>query len=137
MLRVDANLAAAIPPNLAEADEVLTRYGRWAMDRRSAARCGSAERDYVGPRRAEVERDPRELLMPPWEAMAAHRALIRVPDVERVVLHVLYVPRRLPPATQLRLLGVPPRLSQLRHLAGLRMFNNLYRLSLLQSDRRI
>ena len=58
------------------------------------------------------------------EALVCQRALARVADRERMVLSVLYIPRRLPPEAQLRLLRIPPQLSQQRHLAGLQIFDN-------------
>ena len=48
--------------------------------------------------------------------------------MERAVLAVLNVPRRMPVDQQFRLLRLPPRLTQQRHLSGLRMFDNLRRL---------
>lgn len=62
------------------------------------------------------------------DALICQRALARVPDRERVVLAVLYIPRRTPPEVQLRILRIPPQLSQQRHLLGLRIFNNMRRL---------
>jgi hypothetical protein len=121
------NFAAIIPPQLAEADQVLTRYGRWAMDRVRRQCCGSAEGMYRSPQNDD-DRAPREMLLPAWQAMAAHRALIGVPDRERIVLHILYVPKRLTVQVQLRRLRIPPQLSQQRHLLGLRGFANLYAL---------
>ena len=52
-----------------------------------------------------------------------------MPDVERAVLTVLYVPQRMPVEQQLRLLRVPPRLCRERHLRGLQMFSTLWRLT--------
>jgi hypothetical protein len=52
-----------------------------------------------------------------------------VPDQERVVLTILYVPQRMPLEQQLRLLRVPPRLCRERHQRGLQMFWTLWRLS--------
>ena len=61
------------------------------------------------------------------DALVCQRALARVPDVERAVLAVLYVPRRMPVDQQFRLLRLPQA-----HAAappvGLRMFDNLRRL---------
>ncbi len=121
------NFAADIPPELREADELLTRYGRWACDRRHRRRCGSAEGRYRAPANDD-DRQPRELLQPDFEALQCQRALARVPDLERVVLTVLYVPQRMPVELQLRLLRVPPRLCRERQLRGLRMFWTQWRL---------
>lgn len=123
------NISAQIPPSLREADERLTAYGRWAMYRRPVKRCGSAEGAYM-PGAGEVKesrREPREVLIGPDEAMRCQRALAKVPDRERIVLTVLYVPRGIHAEKQLRLLRIPARLSQQRHLDGLRMFGNMLR----------
>ena len=126
------DLAAKVPADLQEADEALLLYGRWAMQRVRQHRCGSAEGMYV-PGAGEVQeakREAREVLMQTADAMICQRALAKVPDVERIVLSVLYIPkhngpRLIPPQAQLRVLGIPPRLSQERHLRGLRMFANI------------
>ena len=104
----------------------LTR-GCWACDRRHRRRCGSAERRYRAPANDD-DRQPRELLQPDFEALQCQRALAWVPDLERVVLTVLYVPQRMPVELQLRLLRVPPRLCRERQLRGLRMFWTQWRL---------
>jgi hypothetical protein len=123
------NFAADIPQALHEADEMLTRYGRWASNSgRSARTCGSAEGSYrPGAGDAlEARRDVVSAGLSQAQRVAAQRALARVPEAERVVLTVLYIPRRLPIGAQLRLLQVPPQLSVERHLRGLRMWWNLY-----------
>lgn len=92
--------------------------------------CGSAEGNYR-PGAGEVmesRREPGEVLMPTHEALNCQRALQRVPDLNRVVLAILYVPAKIRPEHALRLLRIPPRLSQERHLTGLKMFNNLHRI---------
>lgn len=123
------NIAADIPLSLADADEALTLYGRWAADRDSRRRCGSAEGMYraEGWHAVEDRRAPKGIGLTLVDALVCQRALARVPDHERTVLSILYVPRRLPAAAQLRMLRIPPRLAQERHLAGLRMFDNLRR----------
>lgn len=121
------NFAADIPLGLREADELLTRYGQWARDRMHRRRCGSAEGRYRAPANDD-DRQPREVLQPDFEALRCQRALARVPELERVVLAVLYVPQRIPVEVRLRWLRIPPRLCRERHLRGLRMFHN--RLSL-------
>ena len=120
------NIAAEIPLNLQEADERLHRYGRWAMDRQLRRSCGSAEGRYRSFQDDE-DRAPREMLQHIDEALVCQRALARVPEQERKVLTILYVPQRLPIEAQLRLALIPPRLCQERHLRGLRMFDNLYK----------
>lgn len=124
-MRVLEDYAATIPPSLAEADELLTRFGRWAMHRHRKMRCGSAEGHYRAPPNDD-DRQPREIVMAAADAMAVQRALARVADRERVVLTVLYVPQRLPVQAQLRILRIPARLCRERHLAGLRMFSNVH-----------
>lgn len=128
-MKKNSGIACDIPMALREADEILTRYGRWAFDRSTDRRCGSAEGAYRAPQDDE-DRKPRESLMATHDALAAQRALQRVPDRERIVLNVLYIPKRLPPEAQLRILRIPPALSRERHLNGLRMFANLYSLAL-------
>jgi hypothetical protein len=120
------NLAALIPLNLQEADERLTRYGRWAKERLRRQRCGSAEGQYRSFQDDE-DRAPREMLQHIDEALACQRALAKVPEQERKVLTILYVAHRLPIEAQLRLARIPPRLCQERHLRGLRMFENIFR----------
>lgn len=131
------NFAADIPKELQAADVLLTRYGRWATTSGGSS-CSILGRMYIreadrkesleayNRRRAHV---PGQAMLTTQEALQAQRALAAVPDTERVVLSVLYVPRRLPVEAQLRLLRVPPRLCRERHLHGLRMFWNLHRIS--------
>lgn len=125
------NISADIPADLVRADEVLTQYGRWAAGRPTRHRCGSAERDYRPEawQAVEARRTPKGLGLSLHEALTAQRALASVPDRERAVLVVLYVPRRMPPEVQLRLLRIPAKLSRERHLLGLRMFDNLFRIA--------
>lgn len=120
------DIAADIPPSLRDADELLRRYGRWAMYRYKKQHCASAEGRYQTPPNDD-DRQPREILLSTPDAMVCQRALARVPDRERVVLAILYVPHRLPAEAQLRILRIPPRLSQERHIAGLRMFSDMHR----------
>lgn len=129
MNKENLNLSADIPPSLRNADDALTRYGRWAMYRTAKRACGSAEGNYKAPANDD-DRKPREQLMQMQEALDCQRALARVPDVERVALTILYIPqhvngRLVPAVVQCRLLRLPPRLMQERHLRGLRMFDNL------------
>lgn len=121
------NLAAEIPLDLREADELLAKYGRWAKDRRRYERCGSAEGAYKAPPNDD-DRQPKMLTLTLSEAMACQRALAGVPQAERIVLGVLYIPRKVSVEVQLRRLNVPPRLSRERHLSGLRMWWNRLRL---------
>lgn len=122
------SLAADLPESLLEADEMLARYGRWAVSgARRLRRCGSAEGQYRAPgtMALEARRTPR-VALPEEDRVAAQRALARVPERERQVLIFLYVPARVPPWRALRQAGVPPRLSRERHLVGLRIWWNLF-----------
>ena len=118
------NLTGQIPLNLHEADDRLTRYGRWAMERLRRRQCGSAEGRYRSTQ-DEQDRQPAEVLMHIDEALACQRALARVPELERKVLTILYVPQRHCIEAQLRLARIPSRLCQDRHLRGLRIFANV------------
>jgi hypothetical protein len=126
------NLAAPIPFDLADEDELLHRFGRWAMLRKGPKRCGSAEGQYRAPANDD-DRVAREILLPPMDAMRVQKALSRVPHKWRVILEVLYVPRRggngkvIPCELWLRIMRIPPKLCQERHLEGLRQFSNIYR----------
>lgn len=126
--RVD--IWAAFPESLSDADEALTRYGRWAADRsRMNRRCASAEGQYRGESWQAVEhrRAPAPITMLPEEVTLCQRALVKVTENERIILNILYIPKRLPPEAQLRILRIPPQLCQIRHLAGLRQFDNMHR----------
>lgn len=125
-MRPFEDISAPIPDALRDADELLTRYGRWAMLRHGRRRCGSAEGRYAIPPNDD-DRTPREVIMPMLDALAVQRALSRVPDLQRIVLSVLYIPHRIPSHRQLQMLRIPPRLSRDRHITGLRMFANLHR----------
>jgi hypothetical protein len=119
-------IAAEIPHDLRDADELLHRYGRWAMDRFKKQHCGSAEGKFRIPPNDD-DREPREILLKPDDVVAVNRALLAVPERERKVLMILYVPKRLPAEAQLRIARIPPSLSGDRHRDGLRMFWNRYR----------
>lgn len=121
------SIAADIPAQLAWADDLLTRYGLWAIGSgRGTRTCGSAEGDYRPPAgEGDERRVPGPLRLTSAEAVAVSRALYAVPERERTVLAVLYVPRRQSAASQLRMLRIPPQLSRIRHEAGLRMFANV------------
>lgn len=134
------NIAADIPEYLADADEALTRYGRWVMWRRRQHQCGSAEGNYRPPagEALEARREAREVMMSHEAGMVCQRALARVPDAQRAVLTILYIPqhihgRLVPPEAQLRIRRIPPQLSQDRHIAGLRAFDTLRRICGIES----
>lgn len=129
------DIAASVPEPLVRADELLTRYGRWAVASGRGGTPYTVDRQFIreADRRESLEAYQRrresalrELLLTVADAMRVQRALARVPDRERIVLAVLYVPRKVSPREQLRILRIPPSLSRQRHLAGLRMFWNLH-----------
>ncbi len=130
MGRPKQQIYADLPRELHDADEVMQLYGQWAMDRGQKRRCGSAEGNYRagGEGAREARREPVIKALTTEDALRCQRALASVADAERVVLTILYVPQRLPSEAQLRLLHIPPQLSRVRHLAGLRVFWNWYRL---------
>lgn len=129
MAKPRIQIYADLPPNLQEADATMNRYGRWAVDRGEKRRCGSVEGRYRPPggQALEERRAPADS-MSVEQALRCQRSLLGVPDLQRIVLTILYVPKRMPAEQQLRLLKIPPLLSQQRHLAGLRMFWNLFRI---------
>lgn len=120
-----SNFTCDIPSDLSHADELLTQYGQWARDRFTRRRCGSAEGRYRSFQDDE-DRAPRDVQQHIDDALRCQRALARVPERERTVLAILYVPQRLPIEAQLRIKMIPPRLCRERHLQGLRMFENIY-----------
>lgn len=119
-------IAADIPIELAEADELLRKYGRSVMDRYKKMHCASAEGRYSIPPNDD-DREPREVLLPASDVSLVQRALAALPEVFRTVLQILYVPKRLPAEAQLRRLQIPPKLSAERHLEGLRLFVGRHR----------
>lgn len=135
------DIAGRIPEDLADADDLMRRFGRWAMQRLTRRRCGSAEGQYrpkKGEEAFELAREPREIIMGTQEAMQAQRALSKVPAKWRLVLEVLYVPRTangkpIKAELMLRVLRIPPKLSRERHLEGLRQFDNIHRSMLAKS----
>lgn len=121
-----SNFTGDIPSDLSQADALLTQYGQWARDRFTRRRCGSAEGRYRSFQDDE-DRVPKEALQHIDDALRCQRALARVPERERTVLAILYVPQRLPIEAQLRINRIPPRLCRERHLQGLRMFDNIFK----------
>lgn len=117
--------AAEIPEYLKDADEALTRYGRWVADRYRINTCGSAEGKYRSPQ-DDIDRLPR-IGYPEDEFWAAHRALQGVTPDERQVLHILYIRKKIPQAAQLRIAKIQHRVSADRHLRGLMQFDLLFR----------
>lgn len=119
-------IAADIPVELADADELLRKYGRSVMDRYKKMHCASAEGRYSIPPNDD-DREPREVLLSTLDVSLVQRALAAVPEIFRTVLQILYVPKRLPAEAQLRRLQIPPKLSAERHLEGLRIFVGRHR----------
>ena len=72
------NLAAEIPADLRGIDELLDRYGMWAVNHRRAHRCASAEGRYRSGDGAlrQVEHPP----LTAAQVLDAQRALASVPD---------------------------------------------------------
>lgn len=66
-------------------------------------------------------------------ALTVQRTLVRVPERERTVLHVLYVPQPRSVAAQLRALQITARDCRERHALGLRHFAETYRLAFVDS----
>lgn len=113
-------LYADLPPELAEADEILNRYGRWARGGAGPGTCGSAEGDYRAPQDDE-DRQPHAVVMLKMDIDRARDALIALPTMTRLILQWLYVrPATLP--AQMRANGLQPRHVRERHLAGVREF---------------
>lgn len=132
------DLAAAVPAELQQADDLLCDYGRWATSNGSRKNTSMLGRMYIR------EADPRESLeawirrrqhvpgqplMPTPEAMRVQRALAGVPMPERVALQMLYIPNRVPIFVRLRKAEISPRQCRERHLAGLRIFDGLWKAS--------
>lgn len=120
------DIAAEIPPSLRVADDLMHKYGRWCKDRHRLHRCGSAERAYRSPQ-DDQDREPKAVLMHTDLVTACQKAFQDVAYLERRVLDVLYIPKRIPVEVRLRQLRIPPRLSRERHLNGLRMFDNRFK----------
>lgn len=136
-------IAADIPRDLFDADEILVRYGRWAVTGGRGGRAPTVDRQF----RPEMDRHesyaswaercsrpPGEMLMPTKSAMIVQRTLAKLPSPERVVLAALYVPKRIPAAVQLQILRIPPSNSRALHLIGLRRFDSWYRVAVKESE---
>lgn len=135
LLASGENFAADIPRDLVEADDLLTQYGRWATS--YGARKGAPTLDRMFIREADRKESleaynrrrahvPAAQLMSTPEAMNVQRALAKVPDQERIVLTILYIPKRQPVHMQVAALRLTPSLCRIRHLSGLRMFRHLH-----------
>lgn len=122
-----------IPNDLQEADRLLTKYGRWAMDRYRYQHCASIEHRYVPSRDTERRREPAEAQLTDFVAMDVQRALQLVPVQYRRVLQAEYIPGKLPHAAVRRMLRLTKSTWDGSHLAGLRMFHNNYRLHIVKN----
>jgi len=112
-----------------DADYLLSRYGAWSMDRFKKSHCASIEHRYRPPLTGETEEDrrrPRLELMPTFDAMAVHRAVIRVPQPFRAVLFAYYVRTRRPIVAVKCSLGMSWEQFEAARVRGLMMFTNLY-----------
>jgi hypothetical protein len=132
-------IAADIPPELAESDDVLTKYGRWAVTSSSrGGRPPTLDREFrpeMDKRESyanwveRCQQGPRDVLMPTPVAMLVQRTMAALPDRERIVLAALYVPRRIPATVQLQILHIQPQHSRALHLSGLRRFDAMHRVA--------
>ena len=113
-------LYADLPPELHEADAILTSYGRWATRGGGGARCGSAEGMYRAPQDDE-DRKPREPLMPMLDAERCAKALGTLPMMTLLIIQWLYVDTSSLQA-KMRKHGIQPRHMRERHLEGVRLF---------------
>jgi hypothetical protein len=127
------DFAAYVPSEMQRADTLLTQYGRWATSYGRNSTPGTLDRMYIreADRKESLEAFirrrnyvPSEPLMPVLEALVVQRALQKVADRERIVLTILYVPRREPIPAQLRMLRITPSLCRMRHQQGLREFGH-------------
>lgn len=111
---------------LFDADLMLEQYGRWSMDRYKKQRCASAERNYKAPPNDD-DRKPAIPVMPDFDAMRVHRAVINVPMPFRAVLTAYYVQTRIPTVAQKRSLGMSWNQFETARVSGVRMFINIYK----------
>lgn len=109
-----------LPPELHEADDILTRYGRWARGGGSGARCGSAEGMYRAPQNDE-DRQPREPTMPQLDVERARIAMGLLPAMTLLIIQWLYVDTGNLHA-KMRKFDIKPRHMRERHLDGVTLF---------------
>lgn len=123
----------ALPTDLREADDVLAKYGRWALGGQGQGRCGSAEGRYQSDEvHAREDREIREPMIADWSAMDVQRALCRVPERFRKVLQAHYIQRRNQMWITRRQLRLTAKTWSETRIAGVRMFWNIYRLHYLK-----
>lgn len=108
------------PPELREADALLTRYGLWAQDRYKKRRCASAEGLYKAP--PTPGEPPMPELMPDFDAMKVQRALQVVPRQYGRVLEAIYIPQKEHPMAARRRYRLRPELWERSRVEGLRIF---------------
>jgi len=96
------------------------------MDRSPRERCGSVEGGYTSPQNDD-DREPKELLMSGRDVPKVNKALQAVPELERKILMLLYVPTKLSAVVQLKINRIPHRTCRERHATGVRMFWNNYK----------
>lgn len=113
-------LYADLPADLAEADELLKRYGRWARGGAAPGRCGSAERSYRAPQDDE-DRQPTEPTMPAADVERVRQALGTLPMMTLCIVQWLYV-RPASLQSNMRKHGIQPRHMRERHLEGVAVF---------------
>jgi hypothetical protein len=115
-----------IPQDLKDADALLTRYGRWAMDRWKKQHCASFEHHYKPP---VLEPEPTEVLLADFVAMDVQHALVLVPLAYRRVLHNEYIPkgdlRHRTRGEIRRALKNSGQTFEVAVVTGLRMFHNI------------
>ena len=115
-----SQLYADLPSELHEADDILTRYGRWARGGYSPARCGSAEGMYRAPQDDE-DRQPQEPSMSKLDADRVRKCLGELPMMTLTILQWLYVDIGQLQA-KMRRFGIQPQHMRERHLAGVMEF---------------
>lgn len=120
------NLTCEITSDLVLADKMLEVYGRWAADRPQIRTCGSAEGKYKSPQ-DDIDRQPVSQVNID-EMMACQKALAAVNEKERIVLTILYIPRKVPIQAQIRLYKLDQRVFPERHRSGLKQFDLLLHL---------
>lgn len=113
-------LYADLPAELQEADDILTRYGRWARGGGGGARCGSAEGAYRAPQDDE-DRKPREPIMPALEVERCQKSLCQLPMMTLLVIQWLYIDVGGTQA-KMRKHDIQPRHMRERHLDGVQRF---------------
>lgn len=130
------DIAAPIPENLLRADELLTRYGRWARTKSRGYKPVTVERQFdaamdshesLASWQERCSRVPRDVAMPVRIAVAVQNIVQKLPFHERIVLHALYVPKATPARVQLQIVGVSARNSRVLHISGLRRFDGVSR----------